>query len=72
MDKPITVRIDEFKKTVVNAINEAGLPIQLAQYILRDVLEELVSLRQQVEQNERRAWENNKAEQATDEKKEED
>lgn len=72
MDKPITVRIDELKKAVVNAINEAGLPIQLAQYILRDVLEELVSLRQQVEQNERRAWENKKAEQTTDEKKEED
>lgn len=37
MDKPITIRIEETKKAIVNKINESDLPINIIGNILKDL-----------------------------------
>lgn len=38
MDKPITLRLREFKDSALDLVNESGLPLILIEPILKDIL----------------------------------
>lgn len=38
MEKPISLRIKEFKNVAVNLVNNSGLPLIVVEPILRDIL----------------------------------
>lgn len=44
ISKPLTIRREEYIQTLTKATNEAGLPMFLIEYILRDLLAEVSSL----------------------------
>ncbi len=39
------IKIEEFKKSLVDAINSSGLPLSLASYLIQDILNEIESIR---------------------------
>lgn len=57
MEKPITVRIDEFKQSIVGLINNSGIPIVILQPLIKQLYEEISSFAAQQAEQERKAWE---------------
>lgn len=57
MEKPITVRIDEFKQSIVGLINNSGIPIVILQLLMKQLYEDVSSLAAQQAEQERKAWE---------------
>ena len=41
MDKPLSLRIQEFQKTITEVIGNSGLPIFMIKYILKDLQDEI-------------------------------
>lgn len=41
MEKPTTLRIEDFKKDIINTINNSNLPLFLLDYILKDLYNEI-------------------------------
>lgn len=41
MDKPLTVKIEELKRNLVNDVNNSGLHIYIAHSILKDLCDEM-------------------------------
>ena len=42
-DNSINMNVENFRRTLINAINQSGLPISIAYYIYKDVGQELKS-----------------------------
>lgn len=59
MDKPITIKRDEFKSSIITIINHTELPAILMIDILEDVLRAVKDLNIKQEQEERTEWTKN-------------
>lgn len=57
MNKPITIKRDEFKSSIITIINHTDLPAVLMIDILEDVLRAVKDLNIKQEQEERATWE---------------
>lgn len=57
MEKPLSVKIDEFKTGVGRLCNESGLPTILLEPIIKDLYMELRTLNAQIAEKEKREWE---------------
>lgn len=57
MNKPITMVIDEFKNSIVLAINSSHLPMWVVADIIKDFAEQTKDLAKQQAEAERRAYE---------------
>ena len=57
MEKPITVRISETRRKMINAINDSGLPLFILDSILKDLYGELHALSIQQEERDRIEYE---------------
>ncbi len=57
MDKPITIKRDEFKSSIITIVNHTELPAILMIDILEDVLRAVKDLNIKQEQEERVTWE---------------
>lgn len=44
MEKPISLILDDFRKTLISAINESGLPACLMEPILKDLYGQVANL----------------------------
>lgn len=66
MEKPVTLTIDELKRTITEAVNASGLPLFILDYIFRDFYSEIHLLNQNLSEQDRISYESslkNKAEQ---------
>lgn len=52
MDKPVSLKIQEFQQNISNVIGESGLPIFMIKYILKDLQVEIDELANQFAQQE--------------------
>lgn len=57
MEKPITVLISETRKSMINTINDSGLPLFILDNILRDLYGEIHALSIQQEERDRNEYE---------------
>lgn len=56
MEKPITMRIEETKESLVAVINESRLPAWLMRDVLRDIYEQVNRLAIQQAEQEKKAY----------------
>lgn len=55
MERDINLQIEEFKQTIVDTVNHSGLPISVAYYILKDIMNDFTdSYKNYLEQASRR------------------
>ena len=52
MEKPLSLKIQEFQQTITQAIDQAGLPIYILKYQIKDLLLEIEKLEQNFAQQE--------------------
>lgn len=52
MDKPLTLKINEFQKAMTSVIEQSGLPIYILKYQIKDLLAEIEKLESDFAQKE--------------------
>lgn len=57
MEKPITLQIEEFKKTIAESIQSSNLPVFLLDYIFRDFYSEIHLLNQSQSEQDKISYE---------------
>ena len=57
MEKPITLQIEEFKKTIAESIQSSNLPAFLLDYIFRDFYSEIHLLNQSQSEQDKISYE---------------
>lgn len=62
MDKPISLRINDLKTDIVASINKSRLPLVLVRYVMQDMERSVAELQMKQDDEERRAWESEQAE----------
>lgn len=57
MEKPITLQVDEFKKNIIDVINNSNLPAIILDFILKDVYTEIHSAYQVQFETDKKSYE---------------
>ena len=52
MDKPLVLKIDEFRKEMVSVIQQSDLPIYILKYQIKDLLAEVEKIENELSQKE--------------------
>lgn len=56
--KPISLIISDFKKNIIDTINNSGLPLSIVEFIMKDLYSEIHIAAEQQSMKEKEAWEN--------------
>lgn len=60
VDKPLIVAKEELCQKITQAMNESGIPLFIIEYILKDILNDIHNINQQILENEKMNYEKNK------------
>ncbi len=60
VDKPLIIAKEELCQKITQAMNESGIPLFIIEYILKDILNDIHNINQQILENEKMNYEKNK------------
>lgn len=60
IDKPLIIAKEELCQKITQAMNESGIPLFIIEYILKDILNDIHNINQQILENEKMNYEKNK------------
>ena len=64
MEKPLSIRREDFLQTIIDSVNGSGLPPFIVLEVLRSVTAEVESLAKKQYEADRKAWEESQAEES--------
>ena len=59
VDKPLIIAKEELCQKITQAMNESGIPLFIIEYILKDILNDIHNINQQILENEKINYEKN-------------
>ena len=59
IDKPLIIAKEELCQKITQAMNESGIPLFIIEYILKDILNDIHNINQQILENEKINYEKN-------------
>lgn len=60
VDKPLIIAKEELCQKITQAMNESGIPLFIIEYILKDILNDIHNINQQILENEKMNYGKNK------------
>lgn len=60
VDKPLIIAKEELCQKITQAMNESGISLFIIEYILKDILNDIHNINQQILENEKMNYEKNK------------